>query len=278
MTLLASISARVVGTALAVAASLSLASGALAQETQARAKERGKIVVGVKSDYVPFGYMNPVSKQVEGFEVDLAQDIANRLGVKLELVTVVTANRIQFLQQGKIDLLIATLSETPERREQLGIGKIPYYGTGGTFLTLKNSGLKDWEDLRGKPVCVGQGNIYGRTAATQYGADIQGFKSSADVLMALQARKCVASLNDETFAAALLRDPDWKDYHTPAATLIDPQPWVIAARKGDTEMVEYLDRVAQDWHKKGYIRELEKKWNIAKPSSLAADLHEKYKN
>ncbi|HEY3460940.1 MAG TPA: transporter substrate-binding domain-containing protein, partial [Casimicrobiaceae bacterium] len=70
-------------------------------------KKKGVLVVGSKADYRPFGYLDPSGKII-GFEPDLAADVAKRLGVKLELVPVVASNRIQFLQQGKIDMMIAT--------------------------------------------------------------------------------------------------------------------------------------------------------------------------
>ena len=68
--------------------------------------------------------------KIVGFEPDLAADIAKRLGVKLELVPVVASNRIQFLQQGKIDLMIATMSDTPERRKIVDIVEPDYYASG----------------------------------------------------------------------------------------------------------------------------------------------------
>src|SRR5690349_1084068 len=83
-------------------------------------KKKGTLVVGTKADYRPFGYLDPSGKIV-GFEPDLAADVAKRLGVKLELTPVVASNRIQFLQQGKIDLMIATMSDTPERRKTVDI-------------------------------------------------------------------------------------------------------------------------------------------------------------
>ena len=88
-------------------------------------KKKGVLVVGTKADYRPFGYLDPSGKIV-GFEPDLAADAAKRLGVKLELVPVVASNRIQFLQQGKIDMMIATMSDTPERRKIVDIVEPDY--------------------------------------------------------------------------------------------------------------------------------------------------------
>ncbi len=96
-----------------------LAPGARADVLQT-IKQKGVLTVGTKADYRPFGFLDPAGKIV-GFEADLAADVAKRLGVKLELVPVVASNRIQFLQQGKIDMMIATMSDTPERRKIVDI-------------------------------------------------------------------------------------------------------------------------------------------------------------
>ena len=65
-------------------------------------KKRGKLIVGVKADYKPYGFRD-ASGKVVGTEPELAQDVANMLGVGLELVPVVASNRMEFLKQGKID-------------------------------------------------------------------------------------------------------------------------------------------------------------------------------
>ncbi|MEP7139955.1 MAG: transporter substrate-binding domain-containing protein, partial [Caldimonas sp.] len=135
---------------------------ALAGVTAARAdaladiKSKGVLVVGTKADYRPFGFIDPSGKIV-GFEPDLAADVAKRLGVKLELVPVVSSNRMQFLQQGKIDLMIATMSDTPERRKIIDIVDPNYYGSGTNVLALKSTKLTDWGQLKGKKVCLIQG-------------------------------------------------------------------------------------------------------------------------
>src|ERR1700741_1185343 len=100
-------------------------------------KKKGVLVVGTKADYRPFGYLDPSGKII-GFEPDLAADVAKRLGVKLELTPVVASNRIQFLQQGKIDLMIATMSDTPERRKTVDIVEPDYYASGTNVMAKKS--------------------------------------------------------------------------------------------------------------------------------------------
>src|SRR5215218_8755763 len=104
-------------TMLAGLAALAAALPAAAQDTVAKVKQAGVIVVGVK--YKPWGYLDPTGKIV-GFEIDLANDVARRLGVKAELVPVTAVTRMEFLKNGRLDLVIATMGDTPERRKVVG--------------------------------------------------------------------------------------------------------------------------------------------------------------
>ena len=96
--------------------------------------DRGKIVIGVKADYKPWGFRNASGKLV-GMEIDMAQDVADALGVELELVPVQSSNRMQFVQQGKIDMMIATMSDKADRRKIVGIIDPNYY-TSGTMASM----------------------------------------------------------------------------------------------------------------------------------------------
>ena len=127
---------------LVVATAALFGSTALAQsDTIASVKQKGKIVVGVKADYKPFGYTDPSGKIV-GLEVDLANDIAKRLGVGIELVPVIAANRMEFLKQGRIDLMIATMAYKPDRAEVIGIPEPFYYAGAASVLTTSPALLR----------------------------------------------------------------------------------------------------------------------------------------
>ena len=116
--------------------------------------------------------------------------MADKLGVKLDIVTVDPPNRVQFLQQGKVDLLVASFTDTPERREQTSVIPTAYYEVGGAAMTRKDSGIATWEDLRGKSACASQGSHYARLLATEYGAEVRALKTSAEALSTLRAGGC----------------------------------------------------------------------------------------
>jgi len=245
------------GLALAVVA----AGPAAAQsDTLAAIKQKGKIVVGVKADYKPFGYTDPSGKIV-GLEIDLANDVAKRLGVTAELVPVIAANRMEFLKQGRIDLMIATMAYKPDRAEVIGIPEPFYYAGAANVFAKKSSGLKNWSDLKGKPICAIQGAYYNRRTGEEFGAQLVVFKGVTEAMAALEAGNCVGTVFDTTFFAGIASDPKWADYAMMLPS-IDPEPWGVGVRKDDAKFAAYMSDVIKDWHRSGYILGLEKKWGI----------------
>lgn len=237
-------------------------------------KKKGTLVVGTKADYRPFGYLDP-SGHIIGFEPDLAADIAKRLGVKLELVPVVASNRIQFLQQGKIDIMIATMSDTPERRKIVDIVDPSYYGSGTNILASKSAGIKTWEALRGKKVCLIQGAFYNKELQEKYGVDGVAFPGTAEAYAALKNGNCVAFAYDDTAIVGEMQKPEWSGYDMPLDSILFG-PWGLAVKQGEKSLADMLSKTVTDWHKTGYIQELEKKWGI-KPTKFAQESHDKYK-
>jgi polar amino acid transport system substrate-binding protein len=236
-------------------------------------KQRGTLIVGVKADYPPFGFRAP-SGQIEGIEPALAADVAKSLGVKLELVPVVAANRMQFLEQGKIDLMIATMTDTPERAKVIGIVHPDYYASGYNIMVPKSMNLKAWEDLKGKPVCGIQGAYYNKEAAEKFGLQVVAFTGTAEALTALKQGRCVGLLYDDTSIEGILLEPEWATFEMPLASQ-DAQPWGLAVRLGQPEWSAYMSKMVEKWAKDGTIQQLEKQYHI-KPSDFAADMHKKY--
>ncbi len=246
-------------------------SPALADELQ-DIKAKGVLVVGVKADYPPFGYLSPSGQNI-GIEPDLAADIAKRLGVKVQFVPVVAANRIQFLQQGKIDLLIATLSDTPERAKIVDIIHPDYYASGYNVMVPNTMKLTSWGQLKGVPVCAIQGAFYNKEVAEKYGAETVAFTGVAEALTALHQGRCDAFLYDDTAIEGKLQDPNWKDYDMPLASQ-DAQPWGMAIKQGEPAFEAFLSQTITDWNKTGYILSLETKYGI-KHSDYAEQAHTK---
>ena len=239
-------------------------------------KERGTIVVGVKTDYKPFGFRDP-SGELVGIEPDLAADLAKRLGVKLELVPVVASNRIEFLQQGRIDALIATMSDKPERRESVQAIEPLYYSDSVNVLANDRANLKTWDDLKGKPVCATSGSWYNRNVAEKYGAEIVAFDGSSNPLLALQQGKCVGYLYDQSYIEGRLTENEWKNGYSMPLEGILQTPWMMAVAKGNDSLAAEMSEATKEWMASGKIVEEEKKYGIT-PTAYSQEMHDKYAN
>jgi len=262
-----------------IAVALSFATQSASADSNERMKkilDRGKIVIGVKADYKPWGFRDS-SGQLVGMEIDMAQDVADALGVELELVPVQSSNRMQFVQQGKIDMMIATMSDKADRRKVVGIIDPNYYTSGTNVLASKSAGLKKWEDLNGKPVCGKQGAFYNKGVTTKYGAKIVAFVGNAEAKQALKDGRCIAWVYDDSSIMADLASGEWDGYEMPLPTE-DDTPWGLAVplEERDTLFGRFMAGMTYEWHASGRLIELEKKWGI-QPTAYLQQMHERFK-
>ena len=119
--------------------------------------DRGVLKVGVKSDVLGFGYMDPLTSEYEGMEIDLAKKLAEFLGVDVEFTTVTAATRTELLDSGDIDCVMATFTITDERKQSWDF-TTPYYTDHVTVLVKDSANLKTLEDLKDKTVGVSSGS------------------------------------------------------------------------------------------------------------------------
>ncbi|MYZ45522.1 transporter substrate-binding domain-containing protein [Schauerella aestuarii] len=243
-----------------------------ADDTLDRIKERKRVVIGVVVSGGPFGAIDPATQQLTGFNPEVARGLAQGLGTDVELVAVLPSNRIQYLQQKRVDLLVASMEWTEERATQLTFAPTPYYRNGGAAIFRKDSGITRWEDLAGKPVCLSQGSNYGKPLTEQYGAQLKGFRGASESLLALRGGNCVAAVHDGTLIYRLVEDDaEWKGYAAPFDELI-PSPSVVWVRPGEKDTAQAVDRVIQGWHRDGWLIATEKRVGISRPSAALVEL------
>ncbi|MGH8782717.1 ABC transporter permease subunit [Paraburkholderia sp.] len=235
-------------------------------------RQRGVLVVAVKTDYPPFGMLSRDAVQ-QGFEHDLAADLAGRLGVQLRTIGVTSTNRLQVLDEGRADVTIATLGDTSERRQIATLIEPDYYSSGVTLMTRPDSTLKTWAGIRGETVCATQGSYFNRTVATRYLVNLQIYANGRDAKLGVRDRRCVGWLFDNTAIAGDLLTPEWHGYRIG----LPPElmtPWAIAiarAAKGDP-LERFIGDTVADWHRSGTLIALERKWSLP-PSTFLADMH-----
>lgn len=249
-----------------------------ADATLDRIKERGTLVAGVILSGPPYGYIDPKTQQQEGLNLDLAREFAKRLGVKLETVAVTPPNRVQFLQQGKVDLLLANMQWTQERAEILSFVPTAFEVSGGAAVVRKDSGIKDWADLRGKTVCVSQGSNFTKPLIEEYGAIVKGFPGQPDSLLALKGGNCDAAVHVGATVKLMLkqRADEWKDYEVSIPTELIPSDSVVWLRKGEADTQAALDQIMKNLHGSGWMIATAEKDQLP-VSPFLIEAREKYK-
>lgn len=260
-----------------LAALAAAAAGAQADATLDKIKARDKIIVGVILSGPPFGTIDPATQKHIGYNVELSESIAQALGVGLETIQVQPSNRVQFLQSGKVDILIANMQWTQERAQLLDFAPTPFEEVGGALVTRKGSGIAKWEDVRGKPVCVSQGANFTKPLIEEYGAQIKALRGQPESLLALRGGNCVAAVHvGPTLRQLVATNPDWQDYELPLASDLIPSPSVIWVRKGEADTQAAIDRIVQGWHRSGWLIETGRR-NGMTPTPKLIELHEQFK-
>ncbi len=237
--------------------------------------DRGKVVIGVKADYKPWGFRDP-DGNVVGMEIDMAMDVGAAMGVSVELVPVQSSNRMQFLEQGKTDMFIATMSDRADRRKIVGIPSPPYYTSGTNIMSPKALAFKEWEDLRGKPVCGKQGAFYNQIVTERYGVNVVAFTGNAEAKQALRDKKCVAWVYDDSSIGSDLASGNFDDFEMPLMSE-DDNPWGLAVPLAEIDCVfgRFMSGMIFNWHQSGKLIEWESKWGI-KPTVYLANQNKQY--
>ena len=211
-----------------------------AQSTLEAVKKRGRLVAGVKTDFPPFGYVDSSGKNL-GFDVDVAHRFARALfndENQVELVAVTSGNRIPFLQSRKIDIIIATVTVTEERRQVVEFSD-PYFLSGSLLLVPKASAVRGLEDLAGRTVAVVQGSIQDKDVEQlQPKANRIKFGKVSEAVLAVKGDRADAYAHDDILVLTLAKEnPDLKAVGKPFI----PRPYGIAVRKGDLDFIRWVN-------------------------------------
>lgn len=223
--------------------------------------QRGKIIVGVKFDTKPFGYINE-NKQLTGFDIDLAKEISKSIfgeENKVEFKQVTPSNRILALDSGKIDMVIATMSITPQR-EQIVDFSIPYYMAGQAILVPKFSKITSLSDLNNKKAIV----VFGSTAEKNLRliapeANIIGFKTYTSAYKALKEGKADAITSDDTILMGFAMNDSSVKLLPQRFT---KEPYAIGFKKSETtdRLKKKINFILNEMYSSGELTRLKEKW------------------
>jgi polar amino acid transport system substrate-binding protein len=227
-------------------ASFAPSSGAFAPEsTMARIVAKGRLTVGVDQNTYLFGFRDPGTGQLQGFDIDLAREIARDLfgdPNRIELRSVSTAERVPALTNHEVDLVVRTFSVTCDRLHDIAFSSV-YFTAPQRILAARNSGIHGAADLDGKRVCVTVGaDSADRLFALHlpHPPTVLGVTNWTDCLVALQQGQVDAVSTDEPILAGLAaQDSNLQVVGDP----LGYEYYAVGVPKGEDDMVRFVNGV-----------------------------------
>jgi ABC-type amino acid transport substrate-binding protein len=221
-------------------------------------QEKGEITIGVKYDVPPFGFNNPQTNEVEGFDVDLGKAVAERLGVEPKFIEAISDNRIPFLQDGTADLILSTMTINEERVGQINFSD-PYFIAKGRILVKEdNSEITGVDSLAGKSVCTALGSTYEATLKAQApDAKLKLVDSYSECLESLQNGSVDAiSTDDVILTGMIIQDDSLKM----VGDELTQEPYGAGIKKGNQELTDFVNETFDELSSSGRYDELFQKW------------------
>ncbi|MFD1886029.1 glutamate ABC transporter substrate-binding protein [Paenibacillus wenxiniae] len=231
-------------------------------------KQRGKLIVGVKYDTKLFGLKDPGTGNVEGFDVDMAHALAKSIlgdASKVELKEVTSKTRIPMLNNGDVDMVIATMTITDERKKEVDFSDV-YFQAGQSLLVKKGSPIKGIEDVTADTTILA---AKGATSIKNIEAKVPGVKvleydNYQDAFNALKAGQGDALTTDDAILYGMAaQDPNYEVVGQP----FTDEPYGIAVKKGQTALVEAINKGLTAMKADGSYNEMYKKWIGKEPES-----------
>jgi glutamate transport system substrate-binding protein len=215
-----------------------------AGSTMAELQAAGEITIGVKYDVPPFGFKNPQTDAIEGFDVDLGQAIADELGVEANFIEAISDNRIPFLVDGTADLILSTMTITTDRDVEIDFS-IPYYIAEGRVLAPVDSDITGVEDLSGMSVCTATGSTYEENITQNVpDARLRLVDTYSECFELVQTGAVDAVSTDDVILTGMIIQDDSLELKGEGYTV---EPYGAGIPEGDTEFKEFVDGVIQEF-------------------------------
>ncbi len=231
------------------------------KDVLAQINEDKKIVFGVKHDTRLFGLKNPSTGEVEGFDIDLSKALAEEMfgkEVKPEFVEVTSKTRVGLLNNGKVDAVVATMTITEDRKKEVDFTDV-YFDAGQSLLVKKGSNVQGIDDLKKdtKVLAVkgSTSSINIREKAPE--TTVLEFENYAEAFTALKAGKGDALTTDDSILYGMAEeDPS---FELVGGTFTE-EPYGIAVKKGNTPLVDELNKALKSLKDSGKYDEIKDKW------------------
>lgn len=226
-------------------------------------KSRNTLVCGTLGTSEPFSFQDPQSREVVGYEIDLCKEIADHLGVKLDVKMISVAARIPELVAGRVDVVAANLGWSPDRAKQIDYSYTDYVSPQKILIRSADAGtLKTPADLAGKRVSAVSGSS-SEAGAKRLIPDVTTvtFKDPPTSYLALVQNKVSGFVGSELMLLKFKQDSDKSAVKT---QIIDKalftEPWGIGVRKGEKELLAEVNKAMAQLEASGKAQTIFDKW------------------
>lgn len=220
--------------------------------------DRGKIIVGVDQTTNLMGYREPATGEMAGFDVEIARHIAEALlgdEDKIQFVTLNSAGRIPALQEGKVDLVVRTMTMNCARWEKIGFSA-EYYRAHQRVL-VPRSASDDLDDLKGKKVCAAEGSTSLNRIKDKLGAEPVSAREWTDCMILVQQGDVAAMSTDDTILAGMAaQDPNTKVI----GENLSDEPYGIGANADSIGLIKFVNDTLEELGDDGVWEDLYTKY------------------
>lgn len=222
-----------------------------------RMEKSNVLNVAFEGTYPPFNFLDD-NDEFQGFDVDISNEIAERLGVKANFIATKWDGLIGGLKADKFDIIIGQMTVTEERKKSVDFTD-PYVITGSVLVTREDTNdITKLEDIKGKKVGVGGGTTFEEVANSVEGADVKLYKAVSDYIQDLTNERLDVIINDQ-----LLISYNIKENKLPikiASGIVNKDEIGMAVNKGNEDFIKKVNTALKEMKDDGTYNEIYKKW------------------
>ncbi|CAG9607039.1 ABC transporter substrate-binding protein [Pseudoneobacillus rhizosphaerae] len=227
------------------------------ETTGGKESDKKVLTMGTSADFAPFESRNPAG-EIEGFDIDLANYIAEELGYKLEVEDMKFDGLIGALQTDRVDMVLAGMSATEKRDKNVDFST-PYNHSGEMFITLKDSDITTLEAIKGKTVGVQLGTIQEEGAKKikeTIDFEIKPIDNAATLIQELLTKRIDVAYIDKSVAKGYITEQNLAGFDDPTTS----SPGMAVAFPEGSDMIEKVNKVLKEMEENGKLEELKEKW------------------
>lgn len=236
-----------------------------ADDSLTKVQEQGYFTLGLDADFAPMGFTQD-DGTIVGFDIDLANAVAEKMGVKVEVKPIDWDSKSMELSTGKIDVIWNGFSITDERRQEVLFSN-PYLSTKQSIIVKAGSDIKTKADLAGKKIALQDGSTSEdalkadeKTYESIGDDNISRFKENSQVLMEVDAGRADAAVIDEVFVRYYLQKENMLDKFVVLDEGFDEEDYGVGGRMGDYALMEAINKALDQCKAEGITSDISKKW------------------